>query len=245
MSTGFNGIVRGRSPILLGIALFLAAGLAACGSASANSASVTATPNCTPVRPAQTAQAAQSATGTISNITANSFQLTAASGKMTTVQISPSTRITRIVAVSATSLAQGAIVQVMPDAAGTTAQRITVVTQTGNGFGSRGGGRASGTPPAGLNPACLITRTPGRGPFQGNQLGVRGTVQSVSSTHIVVNDPQGQTLTFAITPSTQILSSASGSVSDLTQGSTAIVTGTLSGATLVARSIVVQPASVS
>jgi hypothetical protein len=237
-------MVRGRSPLFLGIALFLATGLAACGSASANSASATATPNCTPVRPAQTAQ---TATGTISNVTANSFQLTAASGKVTAVQITANTRITRIVAVSATSLAPGATVQVVPDAAGTTAQRITVVPQagTGNGFGSRGGGRASGTPPAGFNPACLATRTPGRGPFQGNQLGVRGTVQSVSSTQIMVNDPQGQTLTFAITPSTQILTTAAGSASDLTQGSTATVTGTLSGTSLVARSIIIQPAALS
>ena len=234
-------IGRGRPLMFVGIALFLTAGLAACGAATASngtSASATATPNCTRTRVAQTA------TGTISNVTATSFQVTSASGMVTTVQISSNTRISKIVTVSASSLTAGAAVQVVPDASGTTAQRIVVTPQGANGFGGRGGGGgATGTPGAGFNPACVATRTPGRGGFGGNAQGVRGTVASASDTNVVVNDPQGQTLTFTITPSTQILSTATGSASDLKAGSTVTVTGTLSGATLVARTIVVQSLS--
>jgi hypothetical protein len=241
MSSVSDRIVRGRTPILLGIALCLAAGLAACGSASASTGSATATPNCTSARAAQPA----TSTGTISNVTASAFQLTDTSGKVTTVQLTANTRITRVVTGTAASLTSGAIVQITADATGTTAQRITVASQAanGNGFGNGFRGGARGTPPAGSSAACAGTRTPGRNNFQGNFAGIRGTVASATSTRVVVNDAQGQTLTFAITPTTQILTTTSGSASDLTPGSTAVVTGTLAGTTLTARTIVIQKAA--
>jgi hypothetical protein len=239
MSNMFDRLVRGRTPILMGIALCLTAGLAACGSASASTGSATATPNCTPARAGQAA----TSTGTISNVTASAFQLTDASGKVTSVQLTVNTRISRIVTGTAASLTPGAIVQVTADSTGTAAQSIVVASQAanGNGNGFRGGFR--GTPPAGSSAACVGTRTPGRNNFQGNFAGIRGTVASATSTRVVVNDAQGQTLTFAITPTTQIRTTTSGSASDLAPGSTAVVTGTLAGTTLTARTIVIQKAA--
>ncbi len=61
----------------------------------------------------------------------------------------------------------------------------------------------------------------------------------------MLTDAPGETLAFAITPATVILSSASGMASDLTSGSKVPVTGSLSDAVLTARAIVLQPPAAS
>lgn len=238
MRTGRDGTLRGRLALLVGMMLCLAMGLAACGAGATNAASAAGTPNCAPAT--RTVQA-RSVTGTISSVGANSLQVTdTASGQAVTVELTSSTRITRIMTTSASSLTPGSLVQVTADPSGTTAQRIIITPQGANGFGNGG---ARGTPPAGFNPACVGTRTPrqpGQGTFRG---GVRGTVSSVTSTRVVVTDARGQTLTFAITPSTVILTTATATPGDLKAGGSVIVTGTMSGSNLVARAIVIQPAA--
>lgn len=237
MRTGRDWTMRGRLALLDGMMLCLALGLAACGAGATSVASATGTPNCAPLR----AIPVRSVTGTISSVGTNSLQVTdTASGQVVTVELTSSTRITRIMTTSASSLIPGALVQVTADPSGTTAQRIIITPQGANGFGNGG---ARGTPPAGFNPACVGTRTarqPGQGTFRG---GVRGTVSSVTSTRVVVTDARGQTLTFAITSSTVILTAAAATSSDLKAGGSVIVTGTMSGSNLVARAIVIQPAA--
>lgn len=237
MRTGCDQLTRGRFALFAGIMLCLAAGLAACGAAPTSAASATGTPNCAQAR------SVRSVSGKISAVTASSFQVTdATSGQVLTVQLTSSTRISRIVVASASSLTSGVVVQVTADSSGTTAQRIIITPQGANGFGTRGGG-ARGTPPAGFPAGCVAARTPGQNPFGQNTArgGVRGTVESATSTYVVVTDARGQTLTFAITASTQILTTADGKPSDLTSGSTVLVTGAMSGTSLVARMVVVQP----
>lgn len=236
MRTGRDWNIRGRFALLVGIILCLAVALAACGVGATSAASATGTPSCAPTRTAQV----QSVTGMISAVNVNALQVTdMKNGQVHTVELTSSTRITRIVTTSASSLTPGSVVQVTADSSETAAQRIVITPQGANGFGSRSGAR--GTPPAGFRPACMGTRTPGQagqGTFRG---GVRGTVSSATSTRVVVADAQGQTLTFAITPSTVILTTATATPSDLTVGSSVIVTGTTSGSSVVARMIVIQP----
>lgn len=240
MGTMLARVLRGRTGIFIAAAILLGAGLTACGTASDAAATATSTPNCTRVR------TTQAISGTITAVSAGGIQVTNASGAVTAVQFTTTTRITRIVTTTAASLTAGTSVQVTPDTTGSTALRIVITSQgTGGpgGFGDGTGG-ARGTPPAGLNPACLGTRTPGTGPFQGGRgqgAVTRGTVTSASSVHVVLTDSSGETLAFAITPATVILTSAAGTPSDLTSGSKVTVTGTRSGSTLVARSIVLQP----
>lgn len=236
MGTMLARVLHGRTGIFIAAAILLGAGLTACGTASGAAATATSTPNCTRVR------TTQSVSGTITAVSAGGIQVTNASGAVTAVQLTTTTRITRIVTTSVASLTAGTSVQVTPDTTGSTALRIVITPQGTGGPGGFGGAR--GTPPAGLNPACLGTRTPGTGPFQGGRgqgAVTRGTVTSASSVHVVLTDSSGETLAFAITPATVILTSAAGTPSDLTSGSKVAVTGTRSGSTLVARSIVLQP----
>lgn len=245
MKTGFTGAPHGRASIFIAALLVVGAGLTACGTSTAAAASATSTPNCTRGRPAV---AFTSITGTITGVSssANSVQVTSASGQVTSLQLTTTTRITKIVTATAESLTPGTTIQVTPDTSGSSAMRIVIAPSGTGGFGLGNGGAARGTPPAGVNPACLATRTPRLGGGQGTQgtqgqQAIRGTVTSASSAHVVLTDTSGETLAFAITPSTVILSSASGSASDLTSGSKVTVTGTLSGSVLTARTIVLQP----
>ena len=234
-------VIHGRAIGFIAAAMLLGAALTACGTSSGATASpsATSTPNCTRTR------TVQSVTGTITTVSSGGIQVTSASGQVTAVQLATTTRITRIVTATVASLTSGASIQVTADTSGATALRIVITPQGTGSFGGAGGfGGARGTPPAGFNPACVGTRTPG--PFQGGQgqgqgAGTRGTVTSASSVHVVLTDTSGETLAFAITPSTVILTSAAGTPSDLTQGSKVVVTGTRTGNALVARTIILQP----
>ncbi|WIG60694.1 MAG: hypothetical protein OJF49_003442 [Ktedonobacterales bacterium] len=226
------------------LALALGALLTACGSASAASSAAKATPTCAPTR------AAKAVSGTISATAAGSITVTDASGTATQVQIDSNTRITRIVTKTAADLTAGTNVQVVTDSAVTAAQRIVILTGTtgSGGFGGFGG-RGQGTPPAGTNPACFRRGqgTPGAGFGAGNGngtgsgfQGIRGTVDSATSTKLVFDDTQGQTFSCAITPTTIIQTSEQGQITDLIAGAKVMVIGTASGADIVARTITIQ-----
>jgi hypothetical protein len=214
--------------------------LAACGTqGTAAASSATATATCPPARSFKTVTGAISATG------ANVITVTSSNGSKTLVHLTTSTRITRIVAATPTDLTTGAIVQVTTDTAATAAQRIVIVPMGQGGFGGRGGGTGfgRGTPPAGFNSACFQRQgtpsgTGGPGGFQG----LRGTVASATSTQLVLDDAQGQTFTVAITSATVILTSASGTASDLSVGLTVSASGTATSDGISARTITVQEA---
>lgn len=215
----------------------LAIALAACGASPTNTATASAssaTPTCGPTL------AFQSVMGTIQSVSGATMTVTATNGTSTHVTISSTTRITRLVSVPPVNLTSGTRVQVMTDAATTTAQRILVTPQgAGTGTGAGGFRGASGTPTGRFNPACL--RRQGQSQGQGQRFsGLAGTVVSATSTQIVLDDAQGQTFTLAITPATIIETSATGKSSDLTAGAKVQVTGTSASGGVAARSITVE-----
>jgi hypothetical protein len=229
--------------VIAGFGLCLA--LAGCGgTATANSgaAAASATPTCPPTG------TFKSVSGTISATGSNTITVTDSSGAPVVVQLTSSTRITKQVTVAPASIAAGTSVLIVSDTNATTAQRISVLA-AGGGFGGGGfgGGRfggGQGTPGAGRNSAC-VSRTPGAGRPGGTGgafQGLRGTVDSVTSSQIVINDTQGQTFSLAITSATVTTSSASGSTADLVSGAKVSASGTASGSQINAATITVQAA---
>lgn len=218
----------------------LAFALTACGAGSTNtaSASAAATPTCGPTL------AFKSVTGTIQAVAGNTVTVSAADGTRTQVTISASTHITQLVAVKPSALTSGTRVQVTTDAAATTAQRILVTPQgAGTGTGGFRGAGASRTPTGRFNPACLRQQSQGQGQGQarGQQFaGLAGTVESATSTQLVLDDAQSQTFTLAITPTTIIETSAAGKASDLTTGAKVLITGTSAAGGITARNITIE-----
>ena len=232
-----RSIARLSSGSIATIALAFA--LTACGAGSTNtaSASAAATPTCGPTL------AFKSVTGTIQAVAGNTVTVSATDGTRTQVTISANTRITQLVAVKPAALTSGTRVQVTTDAAATTAQRILVTPQgAGTGTGGFRGAGASRTPSAGrFNPACLRQQGQGQGQAQGQRFaGLAGTVESATSTQLVLDDAQSQTFTLAITPTTIIETSAAGKASDLTTGAKVLITGTSAAGGITARNITIE-----
>lgn len=176
--------------------------------------------------------------GKIASTSVGSITVTPASGTSVTVQIATTTRISKLVTTSISSVQVGQSVQVTPDASGTVAQRITV--QGGAGRGSIAGGQPSATrvPGSRFNPACFRRTGQGNGGF-GVTGGQGGRVSQVSPLQIELTDAQGQTLTYGISANTVILTPAMGSASDLKTGATVAVSGQAGASSITARSIVV------
>lgn len=238
-----------RPVVLSGALVVVAALVAGCGGATAaagsTGASASATPTCAPT------PAFASVAGTIASVSGSTLTINAVSGTSTQVTVSSTTRVTKLMTAKPADLTSGTRVQVMTDPATTTAQRILVLPAgigAGTGAGTGAGGfpraGATGTPGARFNRNCLRQNGQGAGTGQGFGQGARGgltgTVDSASSTQLVVNDTQGQSFTLAITPTTLIETSAVGQVSDLTTGARVQVTGAKTAAGITARSIVVE-----
>jgi hypothetical protein len=186
-------------------------------------------------------------TGHITTANADAITVTDSNGAATNVQISKTTRVTRITPVPATSLANGTAVLVLTDTNATVAQRISVLESSGTGgSGGAGGagngsGRFSGTPAAGRNPSCFQRGGQGGGSGQGNGFqGLRGTIESVTSSRLVFDDTQGQTYSVAITATTAIQRTDQAKVSDLAAGMAVMATGTTSSPGIAARTITIQ-----
>jgi len=227
--------------------------LAGCASSSASAASAAPTPTC-PATPAVAV-----VTGRITAIKTGAITVTTSAGKATQVLITSSTRLTKTVAVQPSALTAGTPVLVVTDTNATKATSIRIQTgQAGQAGGFGGRGAAGATPPAGVNAACFRQRGQGRGQNgqgqqgQGQQgqgsgqrgvfQGLRGTVDSATSTKLVFDDTQGQTYSVAILPSTVIDEMAAAHASDLKVGQTVLATGTTASTGLSARTILIQPA---
>lgn len=223
-----------------GVILAAAALVSACGgSANAGAASAaSATPTCSPT-PSFT-----SVSGTVQSVSGNTITVSAANGTATRVTVAQNTRITKLVTATPAALTQGTRVQVMTDASTTSAQRILIVPQTARGSGGFPAAGASGTPAARFNRGCLRQGGQGEGGqgqgTQGRFAGLAGTVESASSSQLVVDDAQSQTFTLAITPATLIETSAAGQLSDVTTGAKVLVTGTRAAGGIAARSITLE-----
>jgi hypothetical protein len=239
---------RLRIVALLPAALGLALLLAACGaSANANGASAaTATATCPPAT-----RNVATVTGAISATASGSITVSAANGKTTVVHLAATTSIRKLTTLPASSLTAGTAVQVQTDTDVTTAQRILLTPASASGTATPGVGfgRGKGTPPAGVNSNCLrrgggVQGTPASGfPGQNAFRGVRGTVDSATSTQLIMEDAQGQVYHLAIISSTLIETTSSGSPSDLVVGASVTCTGTsASDGSVTARSIIVAPA---
>jgi hypothetical protein len=221
--------------ILFGVALV------GCGSATGvGRSSATATPTC----PATASF--KSVSGRITTVGSQSATVSDASGATTEVQFTSTTRVTRILSLSPTALTVGASVVVLTDTNATVAKRISLVPRgatgtpgtPGTGFGS---GRFSGTPPAGSNAACFRRTTPGAGSGQATGFqGLRGTVDSATSSQLVFDDAQGQTYSVAITSSTMIEQTAQAKTADLAVGMTVTATGSVTTNGISARTIAIQ-----
>jgi hypothetical protein len=180
-------------------------------------------------------------------VSASALTVTDSNGAATNVQLSSTTRVTRITSIPATSLSNGTAVLVLTDTNATVAQRISVLESTGTGgsggAGGRGNGsgRFSGTPAAGRNPSCFQRGGQGGGSGQGNGFqGLRGTIESVTSSKLVFDDSQGQTYSVAITATTAIQRTDQVKVSDLAAGMAVMATGTASSQGIAARTITIQ-----
>ena len=224
---------------LLGLACLL---LAACGTSSTTGATggAAATPTC-PSAPTLTV-----VNGTISAVSGGSLTVTGTNGATTTVHLAANATIRKLTTLPISSLTAGTSVQVVTDTDVTTAQRIVLTPAgqgTGGGFGG-GAGRPTRTP--GANAGCFSRRgqgTPGSGiPGQNTFRGIRGTVDSATSTKLTMEDAQGQGYNLAITPTTLIQTTATGQPSDLTVGSQVQATGTKAAdGSVTARTITVSP----
>jgi len=225
--------------------------LAGCASSSASAASAAPTPTC-PATPAFA-----TVTGRVTTVRSGAITVTTSAGKATQVLITSSTRMTKTVVVKPSALVAGTPVLVVTDTNATKATSIRIQTGTAGQAGGFGGrGAAGATPPAGVNAACFRRQGQGRGQNgqgqQGQQgqgagqrgafQGLRGTVDSATSTKLVFDDTQGQTYSVAILPSTVVDEMATARASDLKVGETVIAMGTPAAAGLSARTILIQPA---
>jgi hypothetical protein len=188
-------------------------------------------------------------TGHITTASADAITVTDSNGAVTNVQLSSTTRVTRITAITASALTSGTGVLVLTDTNATVAQRISVLDQGSSGASGSGGaggagngsGRFSGTPAAGRNPACFQRGAQGSGSGQGNGFqGLRGTIESVTSSRLVFDDTQGQTYSVTITATTAIQRTEQAKASDLATGMAVMVTGTASSSGIAARTMTIQ-----
>lgn len=217
--------------------------LTGCGTASATTANVTAspTPTCPPQIPVKTVS------GHITSVGNGSISVANAQGSVTQVAFSTTTRLTQVTHPAATSLTTGTSVLVLTDTNATLAQRISVLGQGISGAGGFGfgAGRASGTPSARANAACFRRAGTGTGRSKGQGgtgqfQGIQGTIDSISATHLLFHDSQGQAYSVAITSATVIQRTAQASTSDLKVGQTVTALGTATSSGIAARSIVIQ-----
>ena len=217
--------------------------LASCGTASgAASGAAAPTPTCPPT--ASATASFTSVSGTITSIGAGTITVSPSSGASVSVQITSTTRISKLAKSSLSAVQVGEVALVTPDATGTIAQRIIV--QGAGAFGRNGG--ADGTPSAtrvpgsGFNPACARRAGRGTGGF-GATGGQGGRVSEITSSQIVLTDAQGQTLTYSVTANTVVIAPTTGSATDLMTGATVMVTGQAAGSGITARSIVIMAAA--
>ncbi len=221
--------------------------LAGCGSSggsptTASAAAATPTPTCPPASAA--AASVKFVSGTIASATPGTITVTPKSGAPVTVQVTSTTRITKLAPATQSAIQVGDVAQVSADATGTIAQRI-VVQSAGAGFGGgtgQNGGqpRVTRTPGSRFNPACF-----GQGRQRGTGAalaGQGGRISAVSNSQVELIDTQGQTLTYGITSSTVILAPTAGTTADLVAGDTVTATGTATGNSITARSITVTSA---
>lgn len=233
----------------------VAALMAACGASGGGpgAASASATATCPPAVAFKTVRGTITA-ASIATTTGGAITVTDTTGTKTVVHVGSATRVTKLTTLPASSLAAGQSVQIVTDTNVTTAQRIMVLPSGQAGFGGTGFGgfRGRATPGtgagAGRNAACFARQRTGQGTGQGTGQtsgfqGLRGTIDAASSTQIVLDDPQGQTFTVAITTSTVILTSAAGTPGDLTVGALVSVAGAAASDGITARTVTVQPAA--
>lgn len=222
----------------------LSALLIGCGAAStASGAAAAATSTCPPM------PALKTVAGQITTASANAITITDSKSSASSVQISSTTRVTRITSIPAASLSDGTAVLVLTDTNATVAQRISVLDQGSTGTGGSGGaggagngsGRFSGTPAAGRNASCFQRSGQGAGSGQGNGFqGLRGTIESVTSSRLVFDDTQGQTYSVAISTTTAIQRTTQAKASDLAIGMAISATGTATSNGIAARTITIQ-----
>lgn len=217
--------------------------LASCGTASgAASGAAAPTPTCPPA--ASATASFESVSGKITSTGAGTITVTPSSGASVSVQITSTTRISKLASSSLSAVQVGEVALVTPDATGTIAQRIIVQSAGGFGRGNGTDGTPSATrvPGSGFNPACARRAGRGTGGF-GAAGGQGGRVSEISSSHIVLTDAQGQTLTYSVTAHTVVIAPTTGSAADLTTGATVMVTGQAAGSGITARSIVIMAAA--
>ena len=245
MRTASSRLARVVTLTLAPAALCLA--LAGCGSPSgskvASAAGASPTPTCPATTPTTTFKVV---TGKITAASAGTITVAPTSGANVTVQVTATTRLTKLAPSTISAVQVGEVAQVTPDSSGVIATRITVSGGTG---GFRGGTQANAgtpgvtrTPGVRFNPACFRRGTPGGGGAFGAAGGQGGRVTSVSGSQIDVTDAQGQSLTYTVTSSTVVIAPTAGSAADLVVGATVTATGTASGAAIVARAITIRPA---
>jgi hypothetical protein len=235
-------------------AVALAGLLAACGTVSAagNAGAASATATCPPT------PSFSSVSGAITAVSGNSLTVKASSGATTTLALDSTTRVSLTQNVPASSLTQGTPVLVLTDTNATEAKSIRVVAATGTGTGSGGFGGGFGggrfgngtpnpnrTPRAGFNSACARQFAGGNGSgFGGTSAtgfqGLRGTVDSATTSNITFDDATGQTYSVAITSSTTITKTADGKVTDLKVGQNVLVAASKTNGQEIARTVTVN-----
>jgi hypothetical protein len=247
----------------LALLLVAAALLSGCGATTAGAvAGATATPTCPPA--GQQAGNFKTVNGSITSVGTGTITVTNTAGTATVVTIASTTVFTRIATGMPSDLTTGTAVQVLTDTNATMARNIRILPAGassgaggfGGGAGGFGGRGGNGTPTARGNPACAPRRGQGQGQGQGADQGggqgagfpgqgsgfqgLRGTVDSASSTKLVFDDVAGQTYSVAITSSTVIQKIGTAKASDLKTGMKVLVAGAAASGGVTARSITIQ-----
>lgn len=222
----------------------LSLALVGCGATSGSvaSANAAATPTC----PATTPTASvKFVTGKITAARAGAITVAPTSGAAVSVQVTSTTRLTRLAPTTLSAVKAGEVAQITADASGVIATRITV---TGAGGGFRNGGastggqpRATRTPGTRFNPNCFRRPNQADAPF-GAAGAQSGRVTDVSSAQITVTNAQGEALSYGVNSSTVILAPVTATTAALVPGAAVTVTGTASGSAIVARSIIITTA---
>lgn len=193
--------------------------------------------------------------GNIAAVGSGGVTVTDSSRKATQILIPSTVRITRVITATSSDLSSGTAVQVVTDTNATTAKSIRILSgsagatdQGSFGQGSQGG--ACGTPEGGANRGCF-RRGQGQGQGTGTDQGqapgqstgfqgLRGTVDSATSSKLTFDDAQGQTFSVAITSDTTISKVESAQIGNLRTGMKVTLVGDTTSAGVSAGTISVQ-----
>lgn len=206
----------------------LVLGAVACGGTAAKSA--TSSPSPTPTTRAR-GRGANGVAGTVASVNGSTFIVNLRTGGSATVDASSATVVMKTVTTTLSALAPNTTVVVSGpmNADGTyTANAITITPLGGGGgFGGFGGGGGGGFGGLGGGGGTFSPRPRASGGLgAGRARAAAGTVTSVKGADVYLQTAAGASIEAITSPSTVVSETQTGSLSDVTIGTTVTVVGT-------------------